>query len=237
MRAPSSRAATVALVVAVLAVLLVAGRLLSNLPNATPPATSSGAPTAGPLRLPDLIGQPLTQATTVLGRLGLKGVVWGQMTTKGVVLRPKHPPNGAIVVGQNPRAGDRAPPSGGIVEVAISTDVQPNNTPRQVRLGAGKATAAYPIAVPGTTTHQLTVLVTMPAAANVAVWLEPISDRRLPVAGTPDATGCLPTGAQVHCHAVFAALDAQESGQWWVRLAKRSAMPASVQITVVVAPR
>jgi hypothetical protein len=173
----------------------------------------------------------------VLGRLGLKGVVWGQMTARGVVLRPKHPPKDAIVVGQNPRAGDRAPPSGGSVEVAISTDAQPNNTPRQVRLGAGKATAAYPIAVPSPATHQLTVLVTMPTAGNVTVWLEPISDRHLPVASTPDATGCLPTGAQVHCRKVFAALDAQDSGQWWVRLAIRSAMPANVQITVVVAPR
>jgi hypothetical protein len=238
MRAPSSRPATVALVMAALAVLLVAGRLLESLPNATPPATTSSAPTAGPSRLPDLIGQPLAQATTVLGQLGLKGVAWGQVSAKGVLLHPKHPSGNAIVVAQDPRAGERPPPSGGVVELGISTDAQPNNTPRQVRLDAGPATAAYPIAVPGTATHQLTVLVAMPAAASVAVWLEPRPDRRLPVvAGTRDAAGCLPTGAQIHCRAVFDALDAEQSGLWRVRLAKRSTMPADIQITVTVAPR
>jgi PASTA domain len=237
MRTPSSRPATVALVVAALAVLIVAGRLLSSLPNATPTATSS-ASTAGPLRLPDLIGQPFAQATTVLSQMGLKSMAWGQVSSKGVVLHPKHPSGNAIVIAQDPRAGDRAPPSGGVVQLGISTDAQPNNTPRQVRLGAGPATAAYPIAVPGTADHQLTVLVVMPAATSVAVWLEPISDRRLPVvAGTPAATGCQPTGAQVHCRAVFDALDAEQSGLWRVRLAKHSTVPADIQITVVVAPR
>ncbi len=69
------------------------------------------------------------------------------------------------------------------------------------------------------------------------MWLEPESDRRLPVADTPGATGCQPTGAQVRCRAVLDALDAEQSGLWRVRLAKRSALPADVQITVVVAPR
>ncbi len=97
MRTPSSRPATVALVVAALAVLLVAGRLLSSLPNAKPPTTSS-APTAGPVRLPDLIGQSLAQAKTTLDQLGLKDVVqvWAvvqaQMGSKGVLLHPKSPP-------------------------------------------------------------------------------------------------------------------------------------------------
>ncbi len=137
----------------------------------------------------------------------------------------------------SPARRGTGPPSG-VVHVWVSTDVQPDNTPRRVRLGAGPATAAYPIAVPGTATHQLTVLVAMPAAASVAVWLEPRPDRRLPVvAGTPGATGCQPTGAQVHCRAVFAALDGEEPGVWWVRLAKRSVMPAGVQITVAFAPR
>jgi PASTA domain len=239
MRAPSSRPATVALVVAVLAVLVVAGRLLESLPNATPPATSS-APAAGPLRLPDLIGQPLAQASTVLGQTGLKGVVQAQISLQGVVQHPKTPSGSAIVIAQDPRAGERVPPTG-VVHVWINTQVQPNNTPRRVRLGAGPATAAYPIAVPGTATHQLTVLVAMPAAARVAIWLEPPGlDRRLPVAGTPGGTGCQPNGAQVHCQTVFAALDAldaEDSGLWRVQLAKHSALPADVQITVAVAPR
>lgn len=238
MRAPSRRLATVALVVAALAVLIVAGRLLEGLPNATPPATSS-APTGRPLRLPDLIGQPLAQATTVLRQTGLKGLVQAQIGWKGwkiVVLHPKTPSGSAVVVAQAPRAGEQAP-SSGVVHVWVSTDVQPNNSPRRVRLGAGPATLAYLIAVPGTATHRLTVLVAMPAAASVAVWLEPRSDRRLPVAGMPGASGCQPTGGQVRCRAVFAALDGEEPGLWWVRLAKRSVLPADVEVTAAVAPR
>ncbi len=238
MRAPSSRPATIALVVAAVAVLIVAGRFLAPAPSATPPATSS-APTPGPLRLPDLVGQPLAQASTVLGQTGQRAVVQSQIGWKGwkqVVLHPKTHPGSAIVIVQNPRAGELAPPSG-VVQVWVSTDVQPNNSPRRVRLGAGPATAAYPIAVPGTATHQLTVLVAMPAAASVAVWLERRPDRRLPVAGMPAVSGCQPTGTQVDCRAVFAGLDGEESGQWWVRLAKRSALPVNIQITVAVAPR
>jgi hypothetical protein len=53
----------------------------------------------------------------------------------------------------------------------------------------------------------------------------------------PRSTGCQATGGQVHCRAVFAAPDAEESGLWTVRLAKRSALPVDVQITVAVAPR
>ena len=54
----------------------------------------------------------------------------------------------------------------------------------------------------------------------------------------PRSTGCqATTGGQVHCRAVFAALDGEEPGVWWVRLAKRSVMPAGVQITVAFAPR
>jgi hypothetical protein len=230
MRAPSSRPVTVALVVAALAALMVAGRLLSSMPDATPPATSS-PPTAGPVRLPDLIGQPLAQASTVLRQMGLKAMAMQQrqLGLSGAAT--------AIVIWQDPRAGERAP-SSGVVKLAAMTNVQPNNTPHRVRLGAGPATAAYPIAVPGTAAHQLTVLVAMPAAASVAVWLEPRSDRRLPVvASTQDATACQPTDGQVHCRAVFAALEAEESGLWRVRLAKRSARPVDVEITVAVAPR
>jgi hypothetical protein len=236
MRAPSSRTATVALVVGALAVLLVAGRLLSSMPNATPPVTNS-APTAEPVRLPDLIGQPLAQANTVLGQTGLKGVVQAQVSLKGLVQHPRTQAGNAIVISQDPRVGERAPPSG-VVRVWVNTEAQINNTPRRVRLGAGPATAGYTIAVPSTATHQLTVLVAMPAAASVAMWLEPPGlDRRLRVAGPPDGTGCRPAGAQVHCRTVFAALDGEESGLWRVRLANRSALPVDVEITVAVAPR
>jgi hypothetical protein len=117
------------------------------------------------------------------------------------------------------------------------TDVQPNNVPRRVRLGPGSRTAAYLIVAPATATHQLTVGVVMSAAARVEVWLEPGSDRRLPVvAGTGDAGACRPAGGQVHCRVEFGALDGEEPGPWVVRLVKRSAPPADIEVTVAFAP-
>jgi hypothetical protein len=247
MRALSRRPPTVALVVAALAVLIVAGRLLSTVPSAHPPATVGvpttqvGAPTAAQVRLPDLIGQPLAQAITVLHQTGLKATVEAQVGLQGrkpVMLHPKTQAGSAIVIHQDPPAGERAP-TGGVVHVWVSTDVQPNNTPRRVRLGPGAATAAYPIAAPGTATHQLTVLVTMPAAASVEVWLETGPSQRLPVLpGMRDATTtCQPARGQVLCGVVFDALDSEQSGLWTVQLAKRSAPPVAVQITVAFAPR
>jgi hypothetical protein len=53
----------------------------------------------------------------------------------------------------------------------------------------------------------------------------------------PRSTGCQATGGQVRCRAVFDALDAEQSGLWRVRPAKRSAPPVGVQIIVAVAPR
>jgi beta-lactam-binding protein with PASTA domain len=61
MRVPSGRAATATLLVAALAVLLVAGRLLAP------------APSSQRARLPDVVGQRVAQATAALRRLGLEG--------------------------------------------------------------------------------------------------------------------------------------------------------------------
>jgi hypothetical protein len=241
MRVPSSRAATAAVLVAALGVLLVAGRLLAPAPSAQPPATSSaattsvGAPTSQRARLPDVVGQTLAQATTALDQLGLEG---RQMNLACVALdRDNRAAADAIVVAQNPHAGEWTPRSG---EVALCarTDVQPNNTPRQVRLGPGSVTAAYLIVAPATATHQLTVLVAMPAAARAEVWLEPGSVRRLPVVtGTGDASACKPIGGQVHCRGQFGALDGEEPGPWVVRLVKRSAPPVDLKVTAAFAPR
>jgi hypothetical protein len=241
MRVPSSRAATAALLVAALGVLLVAGRLLAPAPSAQPPFTSSaaitsvGAAISQRVRLPDVVGQTLAQATTALDQLGLEG---RQMSLGCVALdRDTRAATDAIVVTQNPHAGEWAPRSG-VVAVCARTDVQPNNTPRRVRLGPGPATAAYVIVAPATATHQLTVLVTMPAAARVEVWLEPGSVRRLSVvAGARDAAACQPTGGRVHCRVAFGALDGEEPGPWVVRLVKRSAPPVDTEITVAFAPR
>jgi hypothetical protein len=241
MRVPSSRAATAAVLVAALGVLLVAGRLLAPAPSAQPPSTSSAAPTSvgastsQRARLPDVVGQPLIQATTALDQLGLEG---RQMNLACVALdRDNRAAADAIVVAQNPHAGEWAPRSG-VVALCARTDVQPNNTPRRVRLGPGPVTAAYVIVAPATATHQLTMLVVMPAAARIEVWLEPGPVRRLPVvAGTRDASACQPTGGQVHCRVAFGALDSEEPGPWVVRLVKRSAPPVATEITVAFATR
>jgi hypothetical protein len=238
MRVPSSRAATAALLVAALGVLLVAGRLLAPAPSTQRPSTSSNATTtlaAGisqRVRLPDLLGQRLDQATTTLRRLGLEG---GQMNLACVALDHGNPA-AAVVVAQDPHAGESAPRSG-VVALCARTDVQPNNVPRRVRLGPGSRTAAYLIVAPATATHQLTVGVVMPAAARVEVWLEPGSVRRLPVvAGAGDAGACRPAGGQVHCRVRFGALDAEEPGPWVVRLVKRSVPPVDIEVTVAFAP-
>jgi hypothetical protein len=241
MRVPSSRAATAAALVAALGVLLVAGRVLAPAPSLQPPSTSSAAPTSVGVsasqraRLPDVVGQTLTQAMTALDQLGLRG---RQMNLACVALdRDTRAAADAIVVAQNPHAGEWAPRSGAVA-LCARTDVQPNNTPRRVRLGPGPASAAYLVVAPATATHQLTVLVVMPAAARVEVWLEPGSVRRLPVvAATRDATACRPTGGEVQCRVQFGALDSEEPGPWVVRVVKRSAPPVATEVTVAFATR
>jgi hypothetical protein len=240
MRVPSSRAATAALLVAAFGVLVVAGRLLAPAPSRQPSSSSSAATTsvgasiAQRARLPDVVGQTLAHATTVLDQLGLEG---RQMSLGCVALdRGNRAAADAIVVAQDPHAGEWAPRSR-VVGLCARTDVQPNNTPRRVRLGPGSVTAAYVIVAPATATHQLTVLVVMPAAARVEVWLEPGPVRRLSVvAATRDATACRPVGGQVHCRVAFGALDGEEPGPWVVRLVKRSAPPVDTDVTVAFAP-
>ena len=224
MRVPSRRAATAALLVAALGVLLVAGRLLAP------------APSPQRARLPDVVGQRLTQATAALHRLGLEG---HQMNLACVALDRGNPTAaGAVVVAQEPPAGESAPRSGAVA-LCARTDVQPDNTPRRIRLGAGSRTAAYLIVAPATATHRLTVLTVMPAAARVEVWLEPGPARRLPVvvAGMGATSACRSTGGQLHCRVELGALDGEEPGPWVVRLVKRSAPPADLEVTAAFAPR
>jgi hypothetical protein len=89
MRVPSGRAATTALLVAALAALLVAGRLLTPAPSAA--------------SLPDLLGQRVAQATAALRRLGLEG---RQMNLACVALDRGNPAD-AVVVAQDPDPGSR----------------------------------------------------------------------------------------------------------------------------------
>jgi hypothetical protein len=92
MRVSSSRTATAAALVAGLAVLVVAGRLLPTIPSAHRPSTPTSArvtagtvrliparevPTStivGGVRVPNAIGHTLARATSVMRTAGLEGV-------------------------------------------------------------------------------------------------------------------------------------------------------------------
>jgi hypothetical protein len=115
---PSSRAATAAAVVAGLAVLVLAGRLLPTTPSRSRPATptSAGVPAGtvkiiplrevptstivGGVRVPNAIGHTLARATSLMRAGGLHGVATEQ--------DPQSP--AAVVVAQEPPAGTLVPP-------------------------------------------------------------------------------------------------------------------------------
>src|SRR6266536_1490293 len=120
MRRPSSRTATVAaLIVGVAAVALV-GRLVkppaSIQPSSVPATTSSTIPPAATIvqiRVPDEIGQPLGRAQQQLRAAGLKGVAYDR--------DPQGPQ--ALVVAQEPPAGELAPP-GSVIGLRTGTDLR-----------------------------------------------------------------------------------------------------------------
>jgi PASTA domain len=147
MRVSSSRAATAAALIAGLAVLVLAGRLLPTTPSAHRPATptSAGVPAGtvriiplrdvptstivGGVRVPDAIGHTLARATSVMRTASLQGVA------------TEHDPQppAAVVVSQEPPAGVLVPP-GSVVGFRTRTDVQANHAPRRLRLPHGPTT-------------------------------------------------------------------------------------------------
>jgi hypothetical protein len=186
MKVTSGRAATAVMLLVGLAVLAVAGRLLPATPSVQPPAATgtTSAPTIrtapGNTRgyaVPDVLGRTLAQAERVLGTAGLYGSAH------------ERDPHGrtAVVVAQEPPAGVVAPP-GSMVAFRTRTGVQPYGAPRQLRLGPGPTTAAYRIVAPDPATHQLTVAVVAPRAADVEVRLE--TQLRVAPAGAGQHTRC-----------------------------------------------
>jgi hypothetical protein len=232
MRLSSSRATTAAVLVG-LAVLAVAGRLLSTAPStqrpattATPTSAGATAPTTRGVVVPDAIGRTLAQATTVMVVAGLQGAATD---------RDPQAPN-AVVVAQEPAAGELVPPNS-VVGFRTRTGVQPNGTPRRLRLRRGPTTAKYQVVAPDPARHQLTMVATAPRASDIQVWLETGPSKRLPVlATTRDATTCHPTGAQTRCVVRFPALEAEQPGVWTVSVAKDSSLPAAIRITLTFTP-
>ena len=230
MRRPSSPTATVAaLIVGVAAVVLV-GRLFkppaSIQPSPVPAIASSTTPPAATIvqiRVPDEIGQPLARAQQQLRAAGLNGVA-DERDSQG----PQ-----ALVVAQEPAAGELVPP-GGVIGLRTRTDLQPNAIARHLRLGAGLATASYPVLALDPASHQLTVVVRMPSGTDLRVWLEPGPGERLQVSdSTTHDPSCKPLDQRVSCWIELGGLPAEGAGAWTMHVAKRSTLAVTIEITVI----
>jgi len=231
MRVTSSRVATVAMVLVSLAALAVVGRLVRTSPSAGRPATSAvvtippaaTATTLDRVEVPDAFGQTLAQAKMVMRAAGLQGAADNR--------DPQVP--GAAVVVQEPAAGNLVSRDS-MVWFRTRTDVQANGVVRRLRLGAGTTAAKYLVVAPDPPTHPLMVVVTLPRAAEVRVWLETEFKSRVPVvARRQDPTSCKPAGGQVRCVVRFGVVDAGgELGIWTARIAKHSSPPAVIEVTV-----
>jgi PASTA domain len=245
MRGSSSRAATVAILVAGLAVLVVAGRLLPAIPSAHRPAppTSAGVPTGtvrviplrevptstavGGVRVPNAIGHTLARATSLMRTAGLHGGASERDPQIGT----------AVVVSQEPPAGVLIP-RGDVVGFRSRTDLQANGSPRRLRLGRGPTSWGYQLVAPDPARQRLTVVVAMPAAVELQVWLETVVGRRVPILDTSSGTApCHPTGGWSRCVVRFGVLDGEDPGLWTATVAKQSTAPVAIQVTVSFAPR
>jgi hypothetical protein len=245
MRVSSSRAATAAALLAGLAVLVVAGRLLPAIPSAHRPATpiSAGVPAGtvrviplrevptstvvGGVRVPNAIGHTLARATSVMRTAGLQGVATEHDPQIGT----------AVVVSQEPPAGVLIP-RGDVVGFRTRTDVQANGSSRRLRLGRGPTSWGYQLVAPNPARQRLTVVVAMPPAVELQVWLETVVGRRVPILDTSSGTApCHPTGGWSRCVVRFGVLDGEDPGVWNATVAKQSSAPAAIQVTVTFAPR
>lgn len=165
----------------------------------------------------------LAQAERVLRAGGLHGGAYARDPQGG----------DAVVVAQEPPAGTLVPP-GGMVGFRTMTGVQPYGASRRLRLGTGPTGATYRIVAPDPATHQLTVAVVAPRAAELEVWLEADAGSRLPVlASTRQRPWCRPSGAKVRCRV---RLGVPVQGLWTAAVVKDSTPPAAVEVTVASTP-
>jgi hypothetical protein len=237
MRVTSGRVATAAMLLVGLAVLAVAGRLLPPTPTAQRPAATAAtaatvATSAPAIRtapgntrgygVPEVLGRTLAQAERVVRAGGLHGAV----------IEGDPQGDNAVVVAQEPPAFAVVPP-GSMVGFRTRTGVQPYGSPRRLRLGAGPGTAAYPIVAPDPATHQLTVAVVAPRAADVQVWLDRSSSRLPVLTSTRDRTWCQPSHGAVRCEV---RLGIPAEGVWRASVVKRSAPPATIEVTATSTP-
>jgi hypothetical protein len=245
MRGSSSRAATAAALVAGLAVLVVAGRMLPTIPSVSRPATptSAGVPAGtvrviplrevptwtvvGGVRVPNAIGHTLARATSLMHAVGLHGGATEHDPQIGTAVVVSHEPPAGVLI-----------PHGDVVGFRTRTDVQANGSPRRLRLGRGPTSWGYQLVAPDPARQRLTVVVAMPAAVELQVWLETVVGRRVPILDTSSGTApCHPTGGRSRCVVSFGVLDGEDPGLWTATIAKQSTAPAAIQVTVTFAPR
>ena len=111
--------------------------------------------------------------------------------------------------------------------------MQPTGVPRRLRLGRGPTTAAYRIVARDAATHQLTVAVVVPRAADVEVWLESGARLTATVLGSMrDARWCRPSQGKIRCVVRLGV----PQGVWTASVAKRSSAQAAIEITVTFTP-
>jgi hypothetical protein len=180
------------------------------------------------VEVPDAFGLTVSEAKTVMHAAGLRGAADER--------DPQVP--GAVVVVQEPAAGNLVPRDS-VVWFRTRTDVQANGVVRRLRLGTGQTTTSYLLVAPDPPTHPLTVVVSMPHAAEVKVWLETEFKSRVPVVGRrQDPTSCKPAGGQVRCVVRLGVVDAGgELGIWTAKVAKHTSPPAVIEVTVSFGPR
>jgi hypothetical protein len=143
----------------------------------------------------------------------------------------------AVVVSQEPAAGVLVP-RGDVVGFRTSTDVQAIGSPRRLRLGRGPTTATYPVVAPDPARQRLTVVVVMPAAVELQVWLATAGNRRLLILDTSGGTApCHPAGGRSRCVVGVGPLDGEDPGVWTATIDKQSSAPAAIQVTVTFASR
>ena len=225
---PSGRLAIVAAVVAGVAVLAVAGRLLPVTPSARPPAatTTVAAVTTRGVLVPRVVGRTLGTATEAVRRAGLDG--------GAVELDPQAP--GVVVVLQDPPPGTLVPP-GSRVSFRTRTDVWPNATPRRLELGAGRTSADYRVVAADPVRDALTVVVVLPAGTDLRVWLQTPVRRQVVLEHTSERGACRVHGGQTSCSVTYEGPVSEEPGIWSVNLAKRSTPAATVRVTVTLSQR
>ena len=148
----------------------------------------------------------------------------------GAVDQAPQAPN-AVVIAQEPPAGARVPPNSP-VGFRTRSDVWPNSTPRRLRLGRGPTTAHYRVVAADPMHDPLTVEMTMPRSVDLQVWLQTGRGRRIVLDDTNGSSSCRPVNRRARCMVAFAALGGEEAGIWTVGVAKRSAQPAAIGVTV-----